>query len=38
MSVSFYLRDTGDGEVRTPQLTFSLQPSPTAPAPAAPVA
>ena len=33
MTVSFYLHDTDHGEIRTPQLDFSLQPTPaTAPA------
>ena len=27
MSVSFYLRDSDHGEIRTPQLAFSLQPA-----------
>ena len=30
MNVSFYLRDSGHGEIRTPQLAFSLQPAPAA--------
>jgi Acyl-coenzyme A:6-aminopenicillanic acid acyl-transferase len=30
MSVSFYLRDSDNGEIRTPQLAFSLQPAPAA--------
>lgn len=34
MNVSFHLRDSDHGEIRTPQLTFSLQmPSAAAPAP-----
>jgi Acyl-coenzyme A:6-aminopenicillanic acid acyl-transferase len=34
MNVSFYLRDTDHGEIRTPQLAFSLPPAPAAaPAP-----
>jgi hypothetical protein len=30
MNVSFHLRDAENGEIRTPQLTFSLQPAPDA--------
>lgn len=30
MSASFYLRDSDHGEIRTPQLAFSLQPAPAA--------
>ncbi|HET9654864.1 MAG TPA: hypothetical protein VFP72_05895 [Kineosporiaceae bacterium] len=30
MNVSFYLRDSDRGEIRTPELAFSHQPAPAA--------